>query len=383
MGGDYSKLTFQPDKHFAAVLLQQGRVSLDSDWNEAEAIREHWQRTLIRDLLGPAAFAGDAFAVTADGERLMIGAGHAWIAGLLCELASDTDVEAQPDLPSFRLPTDSGLYLAYLEVWRREVTATEDPTLQEIALGGPDTTTRLATVAQICLEPVEDDNHARPSDWSIPTKTTDATLAVGGGYQGLENQLYRVEVHDAGPEPTFKWSRDNGSTTATLDAWSATELVLRREQPRFVAGDRLEVIDRVTILERLPGTFVQIERVDGNRLEIATAGPAVPAQLVQPLARRWDGGPILARPGQDPPIELETGLEVALEGTAFRSGDYWVFSARTADGSVTWPDATPAAHRHAPHGVEINRCALASVSRDDNGWSVVRDLRPLFRGHGR
>ena len=108
MGGDYSRVRFQPGKHFAAVLLQQGRVLTDSDWNEAEAIRDHWQRTLVRDLFGPCAFVGDGFALGADGERLTIAAGHAWIEGLLCELAADTDAGVQPDLPSIRLPTVAG-----------------------------------------------------------------------------------------------------------------------------------------------------------------------------------------------------------------------------------------------------------------------------------
>ena len=111
MGGDYSRLRFQPGKRFAGVLLQQGRVLTDSDWNEAEAIRDHRQRTLVRDLFGPCTFVGDGFALSADGDRLTIGAGHAWIDGLLCELANDTDAGRVQDLPT-RLPTDAGSYLA-------------------------------------------------------------------------------------------------------------------------------------------------------------------------------------------------------------------------------------------------------------------------------
>ena len=36
-------------------------------------------------------------------------------------------------------------------------------------------------------------------------------IAATAGYQRLENQLYRVEIHDGGTAPTFKWSRENGS----------------------------------------------------------------------------------------------------------------------------------------------------------------------------
>ena len=34
MGGDYTRFTFDPKKHYAGVLKQQGRVDLDADWNE-------------------------------------------------------------------------------------------------------------------------------------------------------------------------------------------------------------------------------------------------------------------------------------------------------------------------------------------------------------
>ena len=38
MKGDYSRDTFDPAKHFTRVLMQQGRVQLDADWNEQAAL---------------------------------------------------------------------------------------------------------------------------------------------------------------------------------------------------------------------------------------------------------------------------------------------------------------------------------------------------------
>ena len=38
MSGDYSRQRFDPRKQFSAVLMQQGRVQLDADWNEQGAI---------------------------------------------------------------------------------------------------------------------------------------------------------------------------------------------------------------------------------------------------------------------------------------------------------------------------------------------------------
>ena len=35
---DISRFLFQPEKHYSSVRMQQGRVILDSDWNESERI---------------------------------------------------------------------------------------------------------------------------------------------------------------------------------------------------------------------------------------------------------------------------------------------------------------------------------------------------------
>jgi len=38
MSGDYSRKTFDPLRDFSGVLMQQGRVQLDADWNELVGI---------------------------------------------------------------------------------------------------------------------------------------------------------------------------------------------------------------------------------------------------------------------------------------------------------------------------------------------------------
>ena len=58
MPGDFSRDTFDSRKHFSRVLMQQGRVQLDADWNEQTAIFLHYLRTLAKDLMGP--YAGPA-----------------------------------------------------------------------------------------------------------------------------------------------------------------------------------------------------------------------------------------------------------------------------------------------------------------------------------
>jgi hypothetical protein len=95
MKGDFSRLTFNRAKSFTRVLMQQGRVQLDSDFNEQVEILWHYLRTLATDLIGPhGGPAGEmlGFAVTPkaaqnrkDLEDLIIGYGRYYVDGILCE----------------------------------------------------------------------------------------------------------------------------------------------------------------------------------------------------------------------------------------------------------------------------------------------------------
>jgi hypothetical protein len=100
--GDFTRDAFHPAKHFSRVLIQQGRVQLDADWNEQTAILLHYLRSLAADLIGPhggPACEGGAMAngflvtlrktLTSDGDFL-IGHGHYYVNGTLCEFESPT-----------------------------------------------------------------------------------------------------------------------------------------------------------------------------------------------------------------------------------------------------------------------------------------------------
>ena len=63
MKGDFTRDTFNPLKHFSRVLQQQGRVQLDADWNEQNAILLHYLRALAADLIGPFGGTEQAFGI--------------------------------------------------------------------------------------------------------------------------------------------------------------------------------------------------------------------------------------------------------------------------------------------------------------------------------
>jgi hypothetical protein len=94
--GDFTRDTFDSLKHFSRVLMQQGRVNLDADWNEQTAILLRYLQALAADLIGPHGGPVDnwGFAITpiqstppVTGD-FRIGPGHYYVEGILCELDS-------------------------------------------------------------------------------------------------------------------------------------------------------------------------------------------------------------------------------------------------------------------------------------------------------
>ncbi|MFC9944576.1 DUF6519 domain-containing protein [Streptomyces pratensis] len=283
MHADLSRDTFRPDRHYAAVLAQQGRVQLDADANEQAAIQLHRARTTTADLigqhggpLGAAGFEVGFLGGSRELDDLSIGGGRYYVDGILLDAtrpepgvpaeedaAEDArtpatwtyweqpDGHRDPERPGDRLPTRFP-YLACLKVWERSVTAAEDPLLREVALGPamPDTSARIKTVWQVLPLPgsqleLEDgatkdqvrEAFARWSAGQAPTARMAARserpehadedpcpVAPDARYRGPENQMYRVEIHDGGPaeDATFKWSRENGAVTLPVDELDGT-----------------------------------------------------------------------------------------------------------------------------------------------------------------
>jgi len=225
MKGDFSRETFDPRKHYCGVLMQQGRVQTDADWNEQEAIGRRRIQTEARDVIGPCGGPEDAagFGLEITGQKLTIGAGRYYVDGLLAE--NDIDglaFEDQPDLPGADdWPTVLGnakatLGLAYLDVWERHITALDDAQLREVALGGPDTATRVKTVWQVRVLPVANDaDPALVKD--LQAKRDDllaelAKLKVAGGtaseIANLEAELTQLDDEIAAASGTAQCNTD-------------------------------------------------------------------------------------------------------------------------------------------------------------------------------
>ncbi len=390
MRGDFTRFTHKPRKHYAGVLMQQGRVQLDADWNEHFEIQDHRWRVQTIDTIGqcgiPIHAKGFEISATADGSDLNISPGRIYVGGILCESEEATTYTSQPhhsedflELAPYAGRTD----LVFLDVWRRHVTAVEDSDLREQALGGPDTATRLQTVWQVkFLRDVENiDCDENIADWDAmvassparmssraaqaPDPSDPCLIAPQAGYEGLENRLYRVEIHEGGPmgTATFKWSRDNASILSTVrDFLGGPQNQIRianlgrDDVNQFRIGDWVEVFDEDNELAGLPGTLVQILDVDEARRVLSLSQDVlVHAGKSKPRIRRWDqmSDAIVTANSW---IELEAGVEVCFSGGPFKPGNYWVVPARTPTSDVEGFTDAP------PHGIHHVYCKLALIT---------------------
>ena len=429
MKGDFTRSTFDPEKHYRSVRTQQGRVQMDADSNEQADISAYHDETPTKDIVGlcgvPLKYGG--FKIAVQGSDLAISAGRLYVAGILCENETTRLISQQEDLPASHVvipqstspprsadTIDSaflgGDYLAFIHVWSRHITALEDPAIREVALGGPDTATRTKTVWQVrlleleldpeqeisCLSnlPEWDDLIARPTGSLAaqadpseePDEETPCIVPPGAGYRRVENQLYRVEVHQAANVLTnaiFKWSRDNGAVLAELEALElvpgppikyklTVNTTGRDDVLNFAPGHVVELTDDNRELTREPGILVDIDSVEGN---VLTVDPRSETLLLAdfpntPKVRRWDGElrnlTTVGTTDLTSWLDLEDGVQVRLSEGSYRTGDYWNIPARTIDRSVAWPRTGSEPDQAEPHGVKDHYCRLALLTDEAN-----------------
>jgi len=270
MEGDFTRNSDDPEAAYSGVLMQQGRVQLDADWNEQAAIQTRALRDALRDLIGSHGGPADdfGFAIASHKENdpvLTFGGGVYYVDGIRV-------AQHGAPLTLSMAHHEDGAYIAFLDVWERHVNAIEDPHIREVALLGPDTATRVEVLWRVRLLKIVNDasqienldpwadnqikkylrsrprRHLAAHARTVNANTDPCQLSPLAQYRGRENQLYRVQIHDGFPDPkvdagkvkiesgkgkrgkgkiieakdpagesgdrvlfTFKWSRDNGS----------------------------------------------------------------------------------------------------------------------------------------------------------------------------
>jgi len=261
MASDRARVSYDPSRKWRGVIAQQGRVTVEADWNEAAMIGEERDRQAALDVIGPVATPDRGYAVTAPprSERsgrapgdLTIGPGTLYLGGERLDLTEKVRYSAQPDWldhstdPMWRAPRarrdgDIRHELIYLLAAEQEVSAVEDPALADVALGGPDTMQRRRILQHFVRCPSESGtcegsrdaferslaDHGLTFDAAEMTVRSAARLkvsfpdtagrgqpAAAGRYLGAENQMIRVMVAgigDATGQPTIVWGFDDAS----------------------------------------------------------------------------------------------------------------------------------------------------------------------------
>ena len=418
MRGDFSRLLQELHKQYTGVLMQQGRVQLDSDWDAASLLTGNLQRLLTLDVVGhtgaPRHAAG--FEVAIDSSQLTIGAGRYYVNGVLCENSSTRPLAAQPFLPGFQLPPmKTGFALLFLDVWQHTINAFQDPQIHERALGGADTTVRLQSVWQVRsislgLQRPDLSSFARP-DWS-PEAVAGTQIELSARIRQaseIGNHLYRVEIHNTGNTPTFKWSRTNASSVVRVagvrPSGSPTPnqaMLLDVEtfgipiQTVLSIGQLVEWTDDSVELNFQANPLWEVAAIDlsqGTDKPLVTLSPLggqpLPFQKdLHPMLRCWDQpAPTGSGDGSIPIVPdtwvpLEHGIEVRFTvppGAEARTADYWMIPSRTLEHPhLIWPQDKNAPARIPPQGIRHHYAPVALVEFQKGLPSEILDLRLLF-----
>jgi hypothetical protein len=276
MQGNFSKNpTAAYSDRVSRVLMQQGRVQLDSDWNEQAEAFLRLLRGLGSDVIGFHGGIGpDSFRIIAppagSNESPRIGWGCYYIDGLRCvnprpgefwDLIDDvqkfraagagllmTDQHDLFPLPQAQpqpgaAPPPRPKQLVYLDAFERHIASEQDDAIREVALLGPDTASRAVVVWQVrtldferFLAVQRDVIAANFPQWdpnylalnlllrpigkmraqAIVNQNLDPCIISPEARFRGDNRLYRVEIHDPGTAdpkkpPKIKWSADNAS----------------------------------------------------------------------------------------------------------------------------------------------------------------------------
>lgn len=453
---DLSRSAFDPRKHYASVRMQQGRVIVDDDWNENERLENEDRRRTNIDVIGPQGSPDSGFQVqnvrhTGQGLDFDIAAGTMYLGGLrvTMETKEDTDkpetFQLQSDylqkpLSEGSVPESGRIDLAYLEVWQQPVSAVEDDELIEVALGGPDTSTRLRNMRRVRIAADVGSQDCAAAWQAVASRltsqnagtlqpdgrlATDASLSVGfdpgvvtdnlcepsitGGYLGAENQTIRIQLVTAN---SFTWGFDNAAplyrVTVAQDRTTVTLETDPKDQEHWpLAGDTVEILPWSAVLsngEKIAENRGHLSLVSGSynpddrQLTLATALPANFGDAWKQRAdhaglgdeffylRVWRRGTdrtsnptVSFTPGTE--VDLgHTGLKLTFSGANFRPGDYWIIAARpkTPNAVVPWSLETG----RGPNGMRVFVAPLALIQwTSQNGTmtpAVISDCRRRF-----
>jgi len=327
-------------KHYGGVLMQQGRVLTDDDFNEAERLDAEDARRVRADVIGPAGSPDDGFLLKSVGGQLTLNVGTYYVGGLRAELEADEQFNNQRDWleqgaaanETLTAPMGPARFdFIWLDVWQQPVTAVEDSELIEAALGGPETSARMRTMrraralrnvgnvdcadawtqllASLNAEGTVDGDYELVPNATL-TVAPDLTAGapdlcsppVNGGYLGANNQAIRVQITGAN---RFTWGFDNGAPLYRVQLLPDNGGVQRRIRMLTSPKDQVHYPLEGQVVELLPWSALlfngqknaelagHLAKVNGGynpvtrEFFIDTAPPNDTGAPPLPFGRRW------------------------------------------------------------------------------------------------
>jgi len=441
MGSDRARVSYDANQQYRAVVAQQGRVSTEADWNEAQQIASEEQREELIDIIGSSGTPDDGYKVVPSGIpfNFFVTRGTMYVGGIRAfspipirysDQLDWLDHKGDPDWLDIenlaQAPPDRELI--YLLLREQEVSAVEDSALLEKALGGPDTTQRTRLIQRIVRLNTEENTCSRAlttarKQWLQQGLTfnsqTMRLMAAGrlqvsflastappdlcdpearGGYLGAENQLIRVQISSVDSESNqykLVWGFDNASFLYRVTATNSTTLKLQSQpvddfhRPR--SGQAVEVLrsaarlnnqEYVAAATGIVTTLTTPYNSDTQEISVPATLPAEyrdSGQTPRLFLRVWEEE-ISFTPGN--PVSLgKTGLQVTLRvpsGRPFHLGDYWFFAVRPTTPTAIYPQRYFDTPQ-APEGPRLWVCPLAVVSWTNRSLRVLEDCRRVFR----
>ena len=307
MPSDRSRPSDHAADAYTGVVMQQGRVVLDRDFNTLREVIDRRDAEVTRDVVGPCGTPDDGFAIaprrrviplllrrgigspplSPPGEDfdVAIGGGTMYVGGIRVEwprtvnnAPASYSYFAQPDWLEPRPAPAPATEIVWLQLDEHEVSATEDPDLLDAALGGPDTTQRLrilrtvrrAAVGATTCQPAWaallkqwlaqgyafDAQHMRRLPqarmqvaFTAPLSTSNPCDPIAtGGFLGAENQLIRV-----------KWTPPQGSATSGTLLWGYDDASFLYRATADQSGTRLSLARTPPDAYHFPGTGQYVE----------------------------------------------------------------------------------------------------------------------------
>ena len=432
MGADRARVSYNPRQQYRSVVMQQGRVTLEADWNESQAIVGEQLRHETLDIIGPAGTPDNGYEIVVTGTvptppfDFTVSAGTMYVGGVRLVLDAAVQYSIQSDWldysgdPDWIMPSSPTDEYIYLLVREQEVSAVEDSALREVALGGPDTAARTRMIQHIVrlgtqttdcagglaaaetywanegliFDPatmrLEPQSSLQVSFGSLPPPDP-CEPEVTGGYLGADNQLIRVQITG---QNTLVWGFDDASFLYRVTIDSTAQVLTLQSQPvdafhQPQANQVVEVLRSAALLS--DGEFVAsatgvVQTLTSSynqstqQLTLPAALPASyidPAQTPRAFLRVWQQQ-LTFTPGT--PIQLgNTGVYVTLTtagGAPFHSGDYWMIAVRPSTPTQVYPQSY--LQGKGPDGPRMWACPLAAIEWDAGVLQRDADCRVQF-----